>query len=133
MATELNERQYPLIALIDLGVANVGSGNGVTVDLPPGAFLVDISGNIGTSFNTAGTGTMTVTLSDGTTTFISAENAKASANTAIAVDLRSKFFPSGGTLTASLTEVLDTTAATAGRIFIAVAYVILNRTNEIQG
>lgn len=131
--TPTPERQWPLVALVDLGVDNVGAGNGVTVYLPPNTFVRNIAANVVTAFNTAGTGTMTVSASDGTTTFISAENAKATAGTNVTVDVNSKFFPSGGTITFSLTETLDTDAATAGRVMAAVEYVVLSRSNEVQG
>ena len=121
------ERQYALAVDVDLGVANMGSGNGITVKLPPGAYMIDIKAHIVTAFNSATTAT--VSASDGTTTFISAEDAKAAALTNVVVDVPRKFFPSGGTITFSLAETGAT--ATAGRIIGLVEYVILGRGNEV--
>lgn len=128
MTTAVNERQYPLKALVDLGIANIGTGNGKTVDLPPNAFMTNIGAHVVTAFNSATT--TTVSASDGTTTFISAEDAKAVALTNVTVDVTRKFFPTGGTVTFSLAET--GAAATAGRIIGFVEYEILNRSNELQ-
>jgi hypothetical protein len=125
--TPIYERQYPLVALVDLGIANIGSGNGETIKLPPNAMIIDVFAHVVTAFNSATT--TTVSASDGTTTFISAEDAKAAALTNVTVDVAKKFLPSGGTVTFSMAET--GAAATAGRIIGGVRYVVLNRSNEI--
>ena len=124
--TNIDERQYPLKAVVDLGIANIGAGNEVTVNLRPNTYVTNIKALVVTAFD--GT-TNTVTAGDGTATFISAEDAKATAGSAVTVDLGTKFYPSGGTITFSLAQ---TGAATVGRIMAEVEYVILNRSNEIQ-
>lgn len=125
MSTKIYERQTVLVALIELTAANQGAGNEVTAGLPTDAFVIDVTPVVGVPFN--GT-TPTVTLSDGTTTFVSAEVASAVAGTKLATDSTAKFYPSGGTLTASV----GGTGSTVGRILIAVQYVRLGRSHEIQ-
>lgn len=119
-------RQASLFAFVDLGVANMGAGNGISVLLPAGAQMVNIAAHVVTPFNSATTAT--VSASDGTTTFISAEDAKAAALTNVTVDVPKKFFPSGGTVTFSLAETGAT--ATAGRIVGWVEYIVANRHHE---
>jgi hypothetical protein len=127
MATAIKELQYPLVALADLSIANIGTGNGYTLSLPAGAVLVDIKAVITTAFNSATT--TTLSLSDGTTTFISAEDAKTAG--AVAVDRVVKEYASGGTLTISMAETGATASAGAG--MVAISYVIVNRQNENRG
>jgi hypothetical protein len=125
--TPIYERQYPLVAYADLRVANIGTGNGITIKLPPKSLILDVFGHVVTAFN-SGT-TATVSASDGTTTFISAEDAKAVALTNVTVDVSKKYLPSGGTVTFSLAET--GTAATAGQIIGGVRYIVVDRSNEI--
>ncbi len=129
MTTSVYARQFPLLALADLGSANAGTGLGLTIALPVNAFLLDVSAHVVTAFN--GT-TNTVTASDGTITFISAEDAKQVAGTDVTVDNSGKgtFYPSGGTITFSVAQTGDNT--TAGRIIGQVQYVIVGRQNENQ-
>lgn len=130
MARTFLERQWPLTALADLSVADIGAANTVSVKVPPGAYVTDVSLEVSTAFNTGGTGTIALTATDGTTTFINAQSIKTTGIKTIAV--AKKFFPSGGTITATITETLDTTAADAGRAAMVVSYVVLARGNEVQ-
>lgn len=127
MTTPINARQTPLTALIEVGVENIGSGNGVTFKVPYGAYVTAVKANVATAFNSGTTTTLSV--SDGTTTFISAEDAKTAG--VVSVDVMQKFFPTGGTFTVSLAET--GTAATAGKAYVAVQYVEVGRWSENLG
>lgn len=123
----VTERQYPLTAVADLGVAQIGAGNEVRINLPPGALLTDLLVQTATAFNNTTTSTLTVT--DGTTTFVNGVDVK-TVGAEIVTGL-SAFYPSGGTLTISMAQT--GTAATAGRAFAVATYQILGRVNEVQG
>jgi hypothetical protein len=123
-----SSRTRKLVATADLGITNIGSGNGISIAVPAGA-LVEVGAHIVTAFNSATT--TTISASDGTTTFISAEDAKAAALTNVTVDVPRKFFPSGGTITFSMAETGAT--ATAGRAIGWVEYEVVGRHDEYQG
>jgi hypothetical protein len=126
MTTKKTDRQYALVAEVDLGIANIGSGNGKTMVLPPGALLLRALWLTVTAFD-SGT-TATGTLTDGTTVFVNAENVKTTGSETVANT--PKFYPSGGTLTASLAET--GTTATVGRALVSVEYYIVGRGQEQQ-
>lgn len=125
MATNNVERQYPLVAMADLSIANIGAGNEVTFDLPPNAMVLNVYLDTVTAFD--GT-TNTATIADGTTTFVSAEDVKTTGRETS--DVSAKLYPTGGTITVSMAQ---TGAATAGRAIASVVYVILGRAHEVQG
>jgi hypothetical protein len=122
--------QWPLTKAFDLSVANIGAAGEVSFNLPPNAYLVDVSLEATTAFNTGGSGTVALTATDGTTTFVNAQSVKTTGIKTVAV--AKKLFPTGGTITATITETLDTTAANAGRAVLVFSYVILGRTSEVQ-
>lgn len=124
-------RQFPRVAVAEATKANFGAGNGITIALPQGALLLGIDVFTETAFNTGSTGTATLTVSDGTTTFASAVDVKtAGAETVTNVP---KYYPAGGTLTITMAEVLVTIAATVGRTFVVPRYGILNVGDEVYG
>lgn len=125
--TAIKDRQYPLVAVADLGIANIGASNGISVTIPPNT-MATVRAHIVTAFNSATTTTFSA--SDGTTTHISAVDAKAAALTNLATAVPRKFYPTGGTITFSMAET--GAAATAGRIIAEVEYVILGRGNEVN-
>jgi len=125
MSTNQTERQSTLVALLELTSANLGAGNEVTCNLPVDAFVIDVVPYVSVGFN--GT-SPTINVTDGTTAFVSNE-AAATSNALLATDSKVKFYPSGGTITASLAG----TGVTTGRGVIAVQYVRLGRSHEIQG
>lgn len=125
MSTNNAERQYPLVAQADLSIANIGTGNEVTFDLPPGAMVINVYGDTITAFN--GT-TNTLTVKDDTTTFISAQDVTSTGRETTAVP--AKLYPSGGTITVSMAQ---TGTATAGRAIVTVVYTVLGRAHEVQG
>jgi hypothetical protein len=117
-------RQYPTVAMVDLGIANIGAGNEVTVKVPPGGILADLKFQTVTAFD--GT-TNTGTVGDGTTTFVSAVDVKSTgAETVANVP---KFYPSGGTLTFSLAQ---TGTATVGRVLAWATILGVARVHETQ-
>ena len=127
MTTAFIERQWPLDAgPISLGIANLGTGNGVTITLPPKSYLKSISGTIVTAFNSGTTATATV--SDGTTTFVNAGSIAATGQLTVAN--LPKYYPSGGTITVSAAQT--GTNATTGQLIVTASYTILGRANEVD-
>lgn len=126
MATKKNiERQWALKAFATVGPANMGSGNGVTMQLPPGALLLGIE-VFGTVAFDSGT-TATLTVGDGTTTFANAVSVL-TVGTKTVTNVP-KYYPTGGTLTVSLAQTGSD--ATAGEAVVVPDYVIRDRGNEI--
>jgi hypothetical protein len=123
MTTRESNVQRVKAVSVDLGIDNIGSGNGKTVKLPLGAELLRLTYHTVTAFNSGTTGTGTV--SDGTTTFVNAVDVKSAGSET--VSNVPKFYPSGGELTFSLAET--GTPATAGRV-IATAEYVVNGTGE---
>lgn len=123
----INERQYPLSAVADLGIAQIGAGNEVTIRVPPNAFLTGLVVQTLTAFNAPTTNTLTV--SDGTTTFVNAVDVKTTGAETVAN--LAAFYPSGGTLTISMAQTGG--SATAGRAIVVATYQVLNRVSEVQG
>ena len=124
MTTKVQTRQYPLSAMAQLSIANIGAGKGVDIELPAGAFLKGLNMGVGTAFD-SGT-TTTVTISDGTVTFANAVTVKATGP--VTVTNVGVFYPNGGTISVTLAETGAT--ATAGAAVVAAEYVVLNRQNE---
>ena len=111
-----NSSTQPLSTAGFTGVA----GNVITAILRKGAIITGVTGFVRTAFN--GTAAVTITLSDGTTTFINAQSVtSASATTPITAAVTTKDFPTGGTLTATLTDG-TTTASTAGWVVLLISY-----------
>lgn len=126
MATNQYERQSAKYITVELGIAHIGTGNGYTAVVPRGAQIVSIRADVSTAFNSATT--TTLSLSDGTTTFISAEDAKTAGP--VTVDVASKYFPDGGTLTISMAETGAT--ATAGKACVSIGYTQVGNGCSIQ-
>lgn len=134
MAKNAFDRQAPQSILVQLTPEDI-AGGGFTAKLPRGAWVTNIAGVKNTAFNTAGdTPTVTLTLTDGTTTFISAETLTGTGT--ITVDTTTKYFPNGGTLAGTITEGVssgDVTTATAGDALVRIDYVQLGNGGTIQG
>lgn len=113
-----------------LGVADVGAANAVNFTIPRGATLLRATALTVTAFNTAGTGTATLTVGDGTTTFANAVDIKSIGSET--VTNVPKHYANGGTVTATITETLDTTAATAGKVHLVLEYVQAGTVSSIQ-
>jgi hypothetical protein len=126
MSTNITERQAAEYAICDLGIANIGTGNGYTLTVPSGAFVTQVALNTVTAFD-SGT-TATGSIGDGTTTFVSAQDVKSTGVETVAVV--NKFYPDGGTITISLAET--GTTATEGRAIGVVGYISLGRGGTIR-
>jgi len=126
MATTLIEgRQYPLVALAEATPANDGAGNEIFVNVRPGTVLRGVQVLTLTAFTST---TNTITISDGTTTFVNAQDIKTTGSETVAVAF--KYFPSGGTITISLARTGD--ASTAGLVHVLLDFVQLGRANELH-
>jgi len=111
----------------DFGPKNIGAANGMSAKIPRGATLLRVTLLTVTAFNSATTTTATV--GDGTTTFVAAQDVKTTgAETVANVP---KFYPDGGTLSATLAET--GAAATAGRAVLVAEYAQLGQGDQIQG
>lgn len=121
MTKKILDRTYPIGQAAVMGVANIGSGNGISFAVPMGAILVRAIVLTTTGFNPGGTGTATLTLSDGTTTFANAVDVESTGSETVANT--PKYYPTGGTVTATIAEVVDTTASTTGEVFVYIEYV----------
>lgn len=127
MSTNRFQRQHPRYIMVDLGVDNIGAGNGYTAKLPQGALLLGTGVQTVTAFNSATTTTATVT--DGTTTFVNAVDVKTTgAETAANTP---KFYATGGELQFNLAET--GAAATAGRAIGYAWYIQLGVSDEVHG
>lgn len=127
MATNQSERQEAKFVMVDLGVANIGTGNGYTAKLPPGSQIVSVGLNTVTAFNSGTTATGTIT--DGTTALVSAQDVKTTGMETVAV--AGKFYPAGATIQFNMDET--GTAATAGRAIGYVSYIQLDNCTSHYG
>lgn len=126
MSNKVEGRQYPLVAWAQLGVANIGAGNEVTLKVRPGTLIRSIQTLTLTGFNASTTTELTV--SDGATTFVAAQDVKTAGSETVAVGF--KFFPAGGTITISLANTGAT--PTAGDVHVLFDSVVLGRANEVE-
>jgi len=117
MTTKILDRTYPIGQAVELGVANMGADKGVSFSVPMGAIVVRVIALTTTAFDSETTATLTV--SDGTTAFVSAQDVKTAGSETVANT--PKLYPTGGTITASLAETGE--AATTGAVFVYVEYV----------
>lgn len=126
MSTNQYNRQEAKYVMVDLGIANIGTGNGFTANLPNGALVVSAGLYTVTAFNSATTTTGTIT--DGTTALVSAVDVKTTGIETVAV--AQAFYPTGGTIQFNLAET--GAAATAGRAIGYVSYIQLGNGCEIR-
>lgn len=127
MAKNEYKRAFARNILVELGIDNMGTGNGATAKLPQGAMLMDCGLITETAFNSVTTATGT--LSDGTTTFVNAVDVKSTGKETSAG--APKYYPAGGTLTWSLAQTGGD--ATAGRAFGYATYLINGVGDEPYG
>jgi len=124
--TKLQGRQHPLSACVNAGIAQIGTGNEVVFKVPPGGYVDNVDFQVITAFD--GTGTVTGSLSDGTTTFIAAQTLKATG--AVTAAVTKKFYPNGGTLTFSIADQNGNSAN--GQVVGFVNYKSIYRADEVQ-
>ena len=121
-------RGEPKIIAIKLTKANNGAANAVTAKLPQQAYIVDVKAHAPTAFN--GTGTVTATLTDGTTAFVSAVDVKTAAGPVTAAVVQ-KPLPVGGTLQAYIADANSNSSA--GEVWMSVTYIEMYDSDEIYG
>lgn len=126
MSNNIEGRQYPLIAWAQLGPSNIGAGNEKVLKVRPGTLLRNLQVLTLTGFNVSTT--TTITVSDGVTTFVNAQDVKTAGSETVAVGF--KFFPNGGTITISLANT--GTAPTAGDVHVLFDAVVMGRSNEVE-
>jgi len=112
--TRVIARQYTLSATAQMGIANLGTGNGVEFSIPANSILLRVGFLTTTAFNSATT--TTVSAGDGTTTFIAAQDAKTVGFETVAVV--GKYYPALAVITFSLAETGATATAGVGIPFI---------------
>ncbi len=125
MATNKYERQTPKYVMVDLGPDNIGS-DGYTAVIPRGSLIVAAGLITVTAFD--GTGTVTGTITDGTTAFVSAQDVKTTGIETVAV--AQKFLADGGTIQFNLADANSDSGA--GRAIGYVAYIQLGNVCSIQ-
>lgn len=123
----ITDRQSPKVILAVLLAANMGAGNGFEAKLPQGALVLNVQAVTATAFNSGTTATLTV--GDGTTTFVNAQDVATPGTETSAVS--QKYYPAGGTITGTLAQTGS--AATAGRVLVAITYVEAGAGGTIYG
>jgi hypothetical protein len=122
--TKLTQRQKAVTVVTPLlTIANIGAGNGYDIPIPPDTYVSEIYLDTLTAFD--GT-TNTGTVSDGTTTFVNAQDLKSTGRETDAVP--GKYYPNGGTISITLAQ---TGTATVGQAIGVVTMVGLHRADEI--
>lgn len=127
MSTKIVARQMARSVVADLGPSNMGTGNGFTAKLPQGAILARLIALTVTAFDSETTATLTVT--DGTTTFVNAQDVKSTGSETVANT--PKYFPAGGELQFNLAQT--GAAATAGRVLVVAEYFAVGNGDEVYG
>lgn len=127
MTTNVYDRGKILVIQAAVGPANMGAGNGFSAKLPRGATLLRVTALTATAFNSETTATLTV--SDGTTTFVNAVDIKSTGSETVAN--APKHYPDGGTI--NVTAAQTGAGATAGLTVVVAEYVQLGQGSEIQG
>ena len=116
-------------AVARVSKAHNGAGNGITIKLPNNCLLLRTTGRSVTAFD--GTGTVTITSTDGTTAFWSAVNIKDAVGFETVSNAPPNFYPSGGTITTYITD--QNSNSTAGDAFVLYEYVELSEGVEVYG
>lgn len=134
MKTNAFDRQPVLTVTAPFGVENIGDGNEIEAKLPQGAVVIGVLALVTTAFDTDGTTpAATITVSDGTTTFVNAQSVLSTGKKTVAVS--EKHYPQGGTLKVALAEsaASDLEPATAGAGVAVIQYVQLGAGGDIYG
>lgn len=132
MARVLADRQWPLVALVE--VTPKDAENGIDVPLPPGAWVTNVFAHRLVAFNSGGgTPTATLTATDGTTVFINAQSLLGAAGQ-ITAAVTTKYYPQGGSIkfTVAQDAASDPEDATDGLTMVEVEYVLRGKGREVQ-
>jgi hypothetical protein len=116
-------------AVARVGIDNNGASNGIEIKLPHNTLLLRTTGRSVTAFD--GTGTVTITSTDGTTAFFSGVNVKDAVGFETASSAPPKHYPTGGTITTYITDQNSNSAA--GDAFVVYEYVELSEGAEVYG
>ena len=116
-------------AVARVSKAHNGAGNGITIKLPNNTLLCRMIPASVTAFD--GTGTVTITSTDGTTAFLNAVNVKDAVGFETASTAPPKFYPTGGTITTYITDQNSNSAT--GDAFVLYEYVELSGGCEVYG
>lgn len=108
---------------------NAGAANAVTIKLPHNTLLLRTTGMSATAFD--GTGTVTLTSTDGTTAFWSAVNVKDAAGFETVSNAPPKHYPTGGTLSTYIND--QNGNSQAGEAIVLYEYVEVNEGTEVCG
>lgn len=108
-------------AVARVGPANNGAANGITIKLAQNCTLLRMTACSVTAFD--GTGTVTITSTDGTTAFLSGVDVKNTAGFETPSTAPPKHYPSGGTITTYITD--QNSNSTVGDAFVVYEYVDL--------
>lgn len=125
MATNNVNRQMTKYVMVDLGASNIGSA-GYTANIPRDALVISVGLYTETAFN--GTGTVTCTITDGTTAFVNAQDIKTTGSETVAAS--AKFYASGGTIQFNIADANSNSSA--GRAIAYVGYLQLGNGCVIQ-
>lgn len=134
MKTNAFDRQPVLTVTAPFGVENIGDGNEIEAKLPQGAVVIGVLALVTTAFDTdGGTPAATITVGDGTTTFVNAQSILSTGKKTAAVG--EKHYPQGGTLKVALAESAASALepATAGAGVVVIQYVQLGAGGDIYG
>ena len=115
------------VAMIDK--SHNGSSNAITIKLPQASCLLRMTPVSVTAFD--GTGTVTITATDGTTAFLNAVNVKDAVGFETASTAPPKRFPAGGTISVYITD--QNSNSTAGAAEVIFEYVELHEGSEVYG
>jgi len=126
MSTTVADRQYELIAMVDMKVANIGANNGYDLNLPPGAVLLSATVAILEPFN--GT-TVTLTVADTAGNLGSGSLLGAIGTILPSAAIAPKVYPSGTQIHFTIAQ---TGTSTLGRAIGTVRYIALGRSNEVM-
>lgn len=122
--TKITQRQKARVATTPImTIANIGAGVGFDFPIEPGGYLREVYADTLVAFD--GT-TNTITVGDGTTTFVSAQDVKSTGRETAAVP--GKYYPNGGVVSVSMAQ---TGAATVGQAIVTLEIINLNRADEI--
>ena len=121
-------RGYVKTATAKVTKANNGANNAIRIKLPLGSHLVGVACGSVTAFD--GSGTVTATATDGTNTFISAEDVKNTVGNET-VDVTAKAFANGTTIDCYVTD--QNSDSTLGEVWMTFFYAEVNANNENYG
>lgn len=128
MSTESAFQRTPTrTAIARVGKKHNGAANGIKIRLPPNSLLLRTVGASVTAFN--GSGTVTLTSTDGTTAFWSGVNVKDAAGFETVTTAPPKFYPTGATITTYITD--QNSNSSAGDAFIVYEYLTLGQGGDI--